>query len=225
MMMDMLINTRLNQVAIAASKMALDIRLSQHDLEVNEPFGNEQTGSTAMYYKKNPMKCERVNGLARNKIGSSNAVSLRDYDFLNTDAILELVLNIFSEDNEKQTGFTVHTQTARANLMKFMPFFASEPFLVLGTNQGGDNRDIHERLRRISMVARAHMDDGKENDMLELMASHDFPVDLSKKAELINPDTRVGRSREQVDDFGTIEVEPIRKRYEAVLGKEGNVQI
>lgn len=223
--MGLLINTKLNQVAVAASKMALDIRLSQHDLEVNEPFGKSQTGSTAMPYKKNPMSCERINGLSRNKIGASNAVKLRDYDLLNTDAILEIVLKVLSGDNEKQTGFTVHTQTARANLMKFMPFFASEPFLVLGTNQGGDNRDIHEKIRESAMEARASIDNGRGNNMLELMAANGFPVDLSKKAELIDPDTRVGRSREQVDDFGKIEIEPIIEKYAKVLGKEGNVQI
>lgn len=223
--LDFMINSRLNQVAIAAAKTALDIRLLQHDGEVNEPFGVSQVGSTAMFYKRNPMKCERINGLSRNKIGSVNELQLIDYDWLNTDAILELVLTVFSEDTNEQIGFTVHEKRARENLRKYMPFLASEDILLATTNAGGDRQELHEKARLASIEVQHNIDQGGENNMLELMAKAGFSIDLSKKEEHLNPETHIGRSREQIDEYFEKEVKPIREKYKNALGRAGKVQI
>jgi adenylosuccinate lyase len=223
--LDYMINTRLNQVAIASAKMANDIRLLQHDLEVNEPFGKSQVGSSAMAYKRNPMKCERINGLSRNKIGSTNESRLADYDWLCTDAILELVLTVMSGDTEEQTGFVVHKRKAEENLTKYMPFLASEDILLAATDAGGNRQELHEKVRLASLEAQNNIDQGGENNVLELLARYGFDVDLANKKKYLDPHTHVGRSKEQVDEFFEKEVKPIRERYNDVLGKTGKVQI
>ncbi|MBW3019251.1 hypothetical protein KY329_03640 [Candidatus Woesearchaeota archaeon] len=224
--LDGLAHICMNQVAIAAGKMATDVRLLQHDLEVNEPFGKSQVGSSAMAYKKNPMKCERINGLVRNKIGSTNweADSL-DYSFLNTDAILELVLTVFSGDTEKQNGFTVHAERARANLVQYMPFLAAEGIMLKASIEGLDSKEAHEKVRLASLAARANIDRGSENNMLELLAEAGFDVDLSAKEAYLDPESHIGRAKEQVDEFGRDIIAPIRKKYAVVLGREGDVQV
>jgi len=219
-----LLSTRLSQVAIAAAKAALDIRLLQHDLEVNEPFGVSQVGSSAMPYKKNPMKCERTNGLARHLIGSMTFTPDK-FRYLNADAILELVLSIFVKDNEKQKGFTVHPLKAEANLVNHMPFLASEELLMQATNAGGNRQELHELIRLASLEATENINAGRENNILEKLAEKGFNIDLANKEELLDPERYVGRSREQTDDFGRLEVDPIRERYNESLGIEGKVQV
>lgn len=221
------VNSRLNQIAIAAAKMAIDIRFLQHDLELSEPFGKSQKGSSAMPYKQNPMKNERINGLSRNKIGSTDYGKLTNYDLLNTDAILELVLSVFVHDDEKQNGFRVYDGRSLETLGKFMPFLATENIMMHMTNiEGADRDDLHEKIRLASMEARENINNGRENNILEILNDkYGFNIDLSRRAELLDPETHVGRSREQVDDFGRLEVGPIREKYKESLGKEGNVQV
>ncbi len=221
-----LINSRLNQAAIAAAKMANDIRLLQHDLEANEPFGISQVGSSAMAYKKNPMKSERINGLARVKIGLLDMNKEPDYAFLGTDAILELVLTNLGGNTEKQTGFIIHEKAAMANLMRFMPFLATENLLMDAVKEGGDRQELHEVVRVAMLEARANVDAGRENNILEILAeTGKFKIDLSKKSELLDPMKYLGRCIEQVEDFGLKEVGPIRKKYASSLGIEGGVKV
>lgn len=221
-----LLNSRLNQACIAAAKMSNDIRLLQHDLEINEPFGISQVGSSAMPYKKNPMRSERTNGLARTKIGLIDAIKEPNYSFLATDAVMELVLTNFGTDTEKQKGFTIHEKAAKANLMRFMPFLATENLLMDAVKKGGDRQELHEVVRTAMLEARENIDNGKENNILEILAkTGKFDIDLSKKEELLDPTKYVGRCREQVEEFGEKEVKPIREKYAAALGIEGAVKI
>ncbi|MFC1723247.1 lyase family protein [Nanoarchaeota archaeon] len=220
-----LVNMKLNQVAIAAAKMALDVRLLQHDLEVNEPFGISQKGSTAMPFKKNPMKCERINGLARHKIGSTVPGRLGDYDWLTTDAILELSLAVFARDTPTQKGFTIHPQRAQRNLAEFMPFLAVEDIMLAESAAGGSRQDLHEEARLACLAARQQVDQGRPNNVLALMRERGFTIDPARESEYLDPATHVGRSREQVDEFGEKIVKPLREQYAHLLGQEGDVQV
>lgn len=220
-----LMNTRLSQLGVAMAKAAMDVRILQHDLEVNEPFGISQKGSSAMPYKKNPMACERANGLARNLIAYSAGTMADEYSLLNADALLELGLKIFSGDTDVQKGFTIHPQRAMSTLMQFMPFLAAENILMGAVKAGRDRDEAHEAIRLCSLAARDRIDTGRQNNMLDLLAEAGFEVDLRREAEYLNPATHVGRAREQVDEFGTKVVAGIKKRYEKSLGRKSGVQV
>lgn len=218
----------LAQVAQSAAKMAADLRILQHLGEVLEPFGSDQIGSSAMAYKRNPMRAERINSLARYVMhlpantdetaaqqwfertldDSANRRIVLPEAFLAVDAILVLAADI-------ARGLEVREPVVRRNVRRELPFMATERCLMLGVQAGGDRQALHEVIRRHSMdVARAVAEDGAENDLIgRLAADPAFQgVKVADVARDLDPLHFVGRSPEQVDEFLHDVVSPILSR-------------
>jgi len=221
----------LGGIASSVHKFANDMRLLSNLKEMEEPFEKDQIGSSAMAYKRNPMRCERATGLARFVISlvqsplqtaaeqwfertlddSSNKRLSIPEAFLATDAMLGIVLNI-------ARGMVVYPKGIEARLREELPFMATENILMAATAAGGDRQDLHERIRQHSLeAARRVKEEGQPNDLLgRLAADHAFRgVDI---VGLTDPQRFVGRAPQQVDEFINEYVEPIRKRYSKVLG-------
>ena len=211
-------------IAASAAKFASDLRMLQAFGEVEEPFEREQIGSSAMAYKRNPMRCERINALAR-FVGSlepnanqTHAVQYfeRTLDdsanrrlvipemFLATDAILVLLVNVAS-------GLEVHRARIAARVEEELPFMATEALIVRAVRQGMSRQDAHEVIRRHSIAAaKAVKDDGRRNDMLDRLAADDaFPVPLDDLHETLEPARFVGRAPQQVDEFLAEVIDPL----------------
>jgi adenylosuccinate lyase len=211
-------------LSASAAKFASDLRMLQSFGEIEEPFGKEQIGSSAMAYKRNPMRSERINSLARFVLsisGTPNETHSVQYfertlddsairritipeAFLATDAILILLENIVS-------GLEVHPARIRARLNEELPFMATEALIVRAVNAGGDRQAVHEVIRVHSIAAaRAMKDEGKANDMLERLAQDPaFPVPSEDLAAVTDPMRFVGRAPQQVDDFLSEVIDPI----------------
>lgn len=211
-------------VAASASKMSGDIRILQAFGEIEEPFEKEQIGSSAMAYKRNPMRSERVAALARFVLTIEPNANLthsvqyfeRTLDdsanrrlaipeaFLATDAILVLCANIAS-------GLEVHPARIRSRLLEELPFMATEELIVRAVDAGGDRQEAHEVIRRHSLAAaKAMKDEGVANDMLERLAADPaFGVGIEDLMAAADPARFVGRSAEQVDEFLEEVVEPL----------------
>lgn len=213
-------------VAGSAHKAATDLRILAHRKEIEEPFEKDQIGSSAMAYKRNPMRCERMCGLARfvQSLQSSPQMTLdaqwmeRTLDdsanrrlvipqaFLAVDAILLLYENVAN-------GLVVYPQVIAKNLREELPFMATENILMAAVAAGGDRQDLHERIRQHSQAAAAEVKQhGRTNDLLDRLAADQAfaGVDLSA---VVDPQKLVGRSPEQVDEFLTEIVEPIRLKW------------
>jgi adenylosuccinate lyase len=211
-------------VAASAAKFSADIRMLQAFGEIEEPFETNQIGSSAMAYKRNPMRSERIASLAR-FVGSlepnanqTHAVQFfeRTLDdsanrrlaipesFLATDAILSLMENVAS-------GLEVHPARIRRRLMDELPFMATEELIVRAVRAGGDRQDAHERIRRYSIAAaRALKDGASHNDLLDRIAADDaFDMDREELERAMDPSRFVGRAPEQVDEFLDEVVEPL----------------
>jgi adenylosuccinate lyase len=210
-------------VATSAAKFASDLRMLQSFGEIEEPFEKEQIGSSAMAYKRNPMRCERINSLARFVLsleGNANQTHAVQYfertlddsanrrlaipeSFLATDAILVLFANVVS-------GLEVHPARIRRRVDDELPFMATEALIVRFVQAGGDRQEAHEIIRRHSIAAaRAVKDEGTSNDMLERLASDAaFGVPLEDLKAAADPRRFVGRAPEQVDDFLREALEP-----------------
>ncbi|MGC3966823.1 MAG: adenylosuccinate lyase [Pirellulales bacterium] len=228
----------LSGISQSAHKIATDLRLLQHLKEVEEPFEAEQIGSSAMPYKRNPMRAERICGLARfvMSLEQSTASTLatqwleRTLDdsanrrltlpqgFLATDALLILLQNVAS-------GFVVYPQVIARHLRAELPFMASENIMMAAVEKGGDRQALHERIRQHSqaaaLVVKQH---GGENDLLERLKKDDAFVDVDFN-EALEPEKFVGRAPQQVDDFLKETVEPIRRKYADVLTHEAHVKV
>ena len=219
----------LANVAASASKMGHDLRLLAHLREVEEPFEEEQIGSSAMPYKRNPMRSERICGMARHVIvlaqdplftaatqwlertlddSANRRLSIPDA-FLALDGILLLVENVSS-------GLVVNPQVIRKNLEEHLPFMASETILMQASTSGGDRQDLHERMRQHSLAAADRMkNEGAPADLLERIAGDDtFDMDLEQLREISDPARFVGRAPEQVDRFLAEWVQPALVRLE-----------
>lgn len=228
----------LSGIAQSAHKAATDLRLLQSMKEVEEPFEKEQIGSSAMAYKRNPMRAERICGLARYAISleSSAAQTLatqwfeRTLDdsanrrltvpqaFLAVDAILILYQNIAS-------GLVVYPRVIQQHLQAELPFMATENILMAAVALGGDRQELHERIRRHSQAAAAVVkEQGGANDLLDrLRADPAFAgVDL---ASALEPARFIGRAPEQVDEFLDGVIEPIRQRHAAALAGDAEVVV
>ena len=213
-------------VATSAHKAATDIRILAHRKELEEPFEKNQIGSSAMAYKRNPMRSERICGLARFVISqqsstvataatqwmertlddSSNRRLVLPQAFLATDAVLILYHNVAS-------GLVVYPEVIARNLREELPFMATENILMAAVAAGGDRQDLHERIRQHSQAAAAEVKQhGKPNDLLDRLADDEAfsTVDL---AAAVEPSKLTGRSAEQVDEFLADVVSRIRKRY------------
>ena len=214
----------LSGIAASAAKFASDIRMLQAFGEIEEPFEKEQIGSSAMAYKRNPMRAERINSIARFVLSletnanqthsvqyfertlddSANRRLVIPEMFLATDAILILMENIAS-------GLEVHPARIRARVADELPFMATEALLVRAVEAGGDRQQVHEVIRVHSIAAaRAMKDDGKANDMLvRLAADPAFTVPLDDVRAVTDPSHFIGRAPQQVDEFLAEVVQPI----------------
>jgi adenylosuccinate lyase len=206
----------LSGIAQSAAKLAVDLRLLQHEGELLEPFESEQVGSSAMAYKRNPMRAERIGALARFVISlqantghtaanqwlertlddSANRRLTLPEGFLATDAILVLATNIAA-------GLDVREDVIRRHVREQMPFMATERWLMLGTASGGDRQSLHEVVRRHSLAVAEAVSRGEPNDLLERLASDaafkGIPAE-TLRAEL-DPAIYVGRAPQQVREF------------------------
>jgi len=214
---DTLLLNALASVAQSAAKMAADLRLLQHEGEVLEPFEAEQIGSSAMAYKRNPMRSERIASLARYVMhlpanasetaaqqwlertldDSANRRIVLPEAFLATDAILILAENVAK-------GLEVRERVVRQHVLRELPFMATERCQMLGVAAGGDRQALHEVIRRHSLdVARAIAEDGAANDLLRRLAADPAfrGVDVAGVARDLDPLHHCGRAPEQVDEF------------------------
>ena len=227
-------------IAASAHKMSNDIRLLQHLKEVEEPFEKNQIGSSAMAYKRNPMRSERIASLARYvlcdalnpAITSSCQWFERTLDdsankrlsvpegFLAVDGILDLCLNVTD-------GLKVYPKVIEKHLMAELPFMATENIMMDAVKAGGDRQELHEKIRTLSMEAgRRVKEEGADNNLLELIAAEpSFGMSLEELKKSMDPSRYVGRSREQVDAFLERTVRPVLKENEELLGVKAEINV
>ena len=225
-------------VAESAHRFGSDLRLLAHEREVEEPFEAEQIGSSAMAYKRNPMRAERMCSIARFALALPAAASQtaatqwleRTLDdsavrrlvipqaFLAADALLGLYLNVVP-------GLVVHPAMVARHVADELPFMATENLLMAAVQAGGDRQDLHERIRTHSLAAAGRLKEGAgENDLIgRLKNDPAFPkVDF---ADVLDPARFVGRSPEQVAAFLATEVEPVRRRYPGQRGRTAEIHV
>lgn len=227
-------------IAASAHKMSNDIRLLQHLKEVEEPFEKSQIGSSAMAYKRNPMRSERIASLARFVIcdalnpaitsatqwfertldDSANKRLSVPEGFLATDGILDLCLNVVD-------GLVVHEKVIRKHLMSELPFMATENIMMDAVKAGGDRQELHESIRRLSMEAgKTVKEEGLENNLLELIAADEsFNLSLEELQEAMEPARYTGRAAVQVTAFLNNVIQPILKENKALLGVKAEINV
>ena len=215
-------------VAQSASKFATDLRLLCHLKEVEEPFEKNQIGSSAMPYKRNPMRCERICSLARYVIvdvgnpavttatqwfertldDSANKRLSVPEAFLAVDAILNIWANVAS-------GLVVHPKVIEKHVLEELPFMASENILMDAVKRGGDRQELHERIRVLSQEAGYHVKElGLANNLIDLMAADPaFGMTKEELSAHLNPAAYIGRCPEQVEEFLAGEVAPVLEKY------------
>ena len=225
-------------IAQSAHKFANDIRLLQHMKEVEEPFEKHQIGSSAMAYKRNPMRTERMCALARYVISDTLNPSItaatqwfeRTLDdsanrrisiseaFLAADSILELYLNVAD-------GLVVYPKVIEAHLLAELPFMATENILMDAVKAGGDRQELHEKIRVHSMAAgKVVKEEGKENDLLQRIAADPaFPVTYEELMKIMKPENYVGRAPEQTTEFLNEVIRPILEANKDQLGVEADI--
>lgn len=213
-------------IAASSHKGATDLRILAHRKEIEEPFERQQIGSSAMAYKRNPMRSERICGLARFVLSLQSSTSStlatqwmeRTLDdsanrrltlpqaFLAVDAVLILYRNIAS-------GLVVYPEVIARNLREELPFMATENILMAAVAAGGDRQDLHERIREHSQAAAAEVKQhGRSNDLLKRLAGDEAFVGIDLEAA-VDASKLTGRSVEQVDEFLAEVIQPIRQRY------------
>lgn len=227
-------------IAASAHKMSNDIRLLQHLKEVEEPFEKGQIGSSAMAYKRNPMRSERIASLSRYvmidalnpAITSATQWFERTLDdsankrlsipegFLAVDGILDLCLNVVD-------GLVVYPKVIERRLMSELPFMATENIMMDAVKAGGDRQELHEKIRTLSMEAGRNVKvEGKENNLLELIAADPaFNMTLEELQKTMEPSRYIGRSKEQVDAFLTKVIAPILEENKELLGIKAEIHV
>ncbi len=227
-------------IAASAHKMSNDIRLLQHLKEIEEPFEKNQIGSSAMAYKRNPMRSERIASLARfvmadamnPAITSATQWFERTLDdsankrlsipegFLATDGILDLCLNVVD-------GLVVYPKVIEKRLRSELPFMATENIMMDAVKAGGDRQELHERIRELSMEAGKNVKvHGQENNLLELIANDPaFNMTLDELEKSMDPAKYTGRSKEQVDTFLKNVVDPVLKSNAKLLGLKAEITV
>ena len=238
--LDYFVLTVLSGIAQSASKMATDIRLLANLREVEEPFGSKQIGSSAMAYKRNPMRSERVCSLSRyimNLPGNAAATEANQWfertlddsanrrivlpeAFLATDIVLSLLINITD-------GLQLWPKVIEKRVRAELPFMATENLLMEAVKHGGNRQELHEVIRRHSMAAvRRVKEEGAENDLLERLKSDPaFACIREQFDSLVNPRTFVGRAPEQVEEFLTGSIRPLLEKYRNELEKAAGESI
>ena len=230
----------LSGIAQSAAKFSNDIRLLQHLKEVEEPFEKGQIGSSAMAYKRNPMRTERIASLARYVMADALNPALtmagqwfeRTLDdsankrisvpeaFLATDGILNLYANVAD-------GLVVYPKVIGQRLEKELPFMATENIMMDAVKRGGDRQQLHEAIRVHSMAAaKVVKEEGGENDLLARIAGDPlFGVSLDELQELLRPEKYVGRAPEQTADFLRETAGPVLERYAGVEAEKTNITV
>ena len=226
----------LSGIAQSVGKFATDMRLLQHLRELEEPFEEHQIGSSAMPYKRNPMRCERICALARYVIIDALNPAMTAYNqwfertlddsankrvsvpeaFLAVDAILNIVINI-------SAGIVVYPKVIRQRVMKELPFMATENIMMSAVKRGGNRQELHERIRVHSIEAGKRIkEQGEENDMVDRIAADPaFGMTREEILAELTPEHYVGRSPEQVEDFLENCVKPRLER----LGQREKIQV
>lgn len=222
----------LSGVAQSCAKFSNDMRLLQHLKEIEEPFEKEQVGSSAMAYKRNPMRSERIAGLARFIISNAQNPALtastqwfeRTLDdssnkrlaipeaFLATDSILNIYINI-------SEGLVVYPKVIQNHIMQELPFMATENIMMDAVKLGGDRQELHERIRTHSMeAARIVKMEGGKNDLIERISKDSaFGMDLEKLNKLLDPSNFIGRAPQQVYDYIGEHVKPLIEKSKDLL--------
>ena len=227
-------------IAASAHKMSNDIRLLQHLKEVEEPFEKSQIGSSAMAYKRNPMRSERIASLSRYvmvdalnpAITSATQWFERTLDdsankrlsipegFLAIDGILDLCLNVVD-------GLVVYPKVIEKHMMAELPFMATENIMMDAVNAGGDRQELHERIRELSMEAgRTVKVEGKDNDLLERIAADPaFNLTIEELRKSMEPSRYVGRAKEQTVTFIEKTVQPVLDAHKEMLGMTAEINV
>ncbi len=227
-------------IAASATKFSNDIRLLQHMKEIEEPFEKSQIGSSAMAYKRNPMRSERIASLSRYVIAdalnpaitssvqwfertlddSANKRLSVPEGFLATDGILDLVANVVD-------GLVVYPKVIRKHMMAELPFMATENIMMDAVKAGGDRQELHERIRTLSMQAgRTVKEEGKENNLLELIAADPtFHLTYEDLEKSMDPSKYVGRAPQQVETYLRDVVNPVLEANSEVLGWKAEINV
>ena len=227
-------------IAASAHKFSNDIRLLQHLKEIEEPFEKNQIGSSAMAYKRNPMRSERIASLANYvmvtalnpAITSATQWFERTLDdsankrlsvpecFLAIDGILDLYLNVVD-------GLVVYPKVIEKRLMSELPFMATENIMMDAVKAGGDRQEMHEKIRTLSMKAGKNVKEkGLDNNLLELIANDpSFNMSLEDLQKTMDPSKYVGRSPEQVEEFLRDEIQPILDANKEILGLTATINV
>lgn len=230
----------LSSIAQSAYKFSNDLRLLQHLKEVEEPFEKSQIGSSAMAYKRNPMRSERISSLARyviaNSINPAITASTQWFErtlddsankrisvpesFLAADAILNIYLNVAA-------GMVVYPKVIEQHILKELPFMATENIMMQAVKNGGDRQELHEKIRIHSMAAaRVVKEEGKENDLIErIVKDESFNLNLDDINAVLKPENFIGRAKEQTEEFLRDYVSPVLDKYKDVLGEEAELSV
>ncbi|MBQ9421095.1 MAG: adenylosuccinate lyase [Lachnospiraceae bacterium] len=205
----------LSSIAQSCYRMANDIRLLQHDRQIDEPFEENQIGSSAMPYKRNPMRCERICSLSRYLMAdamnapmtasvqwlertlddsANRRISLPE-GFLCADAILIIAANVAK-------GMRVNEKVIEAAVNEYLPFIATENIMMEATKRGGNRQELHEKIRECSMIATRRMKDGEKSNLLDLMAAEPaFGMTRAELDAVLEPSLYIGRCPEQVERY------------------------
>ena len=229
---DAQIVSTLGGIAQSAMKFANDMRILQNFKEMEEPFEKNQIGSSAMPYKRNPMRCERITALARYVMAdtlnpaftagtqwfertlddsANKRISVAE-GFLAIDAILNIMLNVTS-------AIVVYPKVIRQRVMRELPFMASENIMMDAVKKGGDRQALHEKLRQYAMQAGKRVkEEGLDNNLIELvLADPDFKITREEIDAILMPESFTGRSEQQVEEFVTNCVQPVLDKYKDEL--------
>ncbi len=227
-------------IAASATKFSTDIRLLQHEKELEEPFEKTQIGSSAMAYKRNPMRSERIAGLSRfvlsnvmnGEITSSVQWFERTLDdsanrrlsiaegFLAIDGVLDLLMNVAD-------GLVVYPKVIEKHIMAELPFMATENIMMDAVKKGGDRQELHEKIRQLSMQAgRRVKEEGLENNLLELIAADPaFGLTEEELKASMDPKKYIGRCPEQVTNYLTNVIRPLLAKNSDVLGMQAEITV
>ena len=230
----------LSGIAQSAMKFGNDLRLLANFKEMEEPFEKNQIGSSAMPYKRNPMRCERICALARYVMvdvlnpaftagtqwfertldDSANKRVAVAEAFLATDAILNILINVCD-------GLVVYPKVVRARIMAELPFMASENIMMSAVKKGGDRQELHEKIRVYAQqAAKVVKEEGGKNDLIErICADESFGLNAEEIEAILRPEDFTGRSAEQVEEFLTDIIEPILKENENLLGEKAELSV
>ena len=230
----------LSGIAQSAMKFANDMRILQNFKEMEEPFEKNQIGSSAMPYKRNPMRCERITALARYVMidslnpaftagtqwfertlddSANKRISVAE-GFLAIDAILNILINVTS-------GIVVYPKVIRARIMKELPFMASENIMMDTVKRGGDRQALHEKIRTYAMEAGKQVKEfGLENDLIErILADPDFKTSREEIEAILQPEHFTGRSAQQTEEFVNGLIKPILEANKDIMGEKAELTV